>query len=297
MNMYKILLLGDSGVGKTQLLQRYTTKEFDPHGAPTIAFDILNVELQVDADGTLLSPVSSSSALGGTSFETALAEDGKKTAARRGSTSLQPGDSVKVQLWDTAGQERFHAFSNMVFRGAHGALVVYDVTRYETFHSVRKWIEKLKQQCALPGGQSPSVMLVGNKADLVHIRSVPTDEGAKLAKELGVLFVETSALLNTNVEKCFRHLVTNVHAKVTAPSKKRKAKKDGAGGPKPTKKGKGSTAKKPQVDADEDEDDDDEDSDSAPEPTDSKSSRPPKGVDLKPKSNENEPPPKKPCRC
>ncbi|KAJ1427842.1 rab-type small G protein, partial [Ochromonadaceae sp. CCMP2298] len=108
-------------------------------------------------------------------------------------------DRVKLQIWDTAGQERFRSISVSFFRGAHGILLVYDVTDKSSFRSVRDWMKQIKENC----DDDVLVVLVGNKCDLDSERLVPFEEGRKLAEEFRMNFYETSAKCGTNVADCF----------------------------------------------------------------------------------------------
>merc|ERR1711988_883201 len=96
---------------------------------------------------------------------------------------------VKLQLWDTAGQERYHALAPLYYRGASVAVVVYDITRRETFATLQDWVKELKMQ----GPSNILIAVVGNKADLAEKRDVDTQDGQKFASEISGIFAETSA--------------------------------------------------------------------------------------------------------
>eukprot|EP00656_Telonema_subtile_P020481 TRINITY_DN215_c0_g1_i1.p1 TRINITY_DN215_c0_g1~~TRINITY_DN215_c0_g1_i1.p1 ORF type:complete len:205 (+),score=38.22 TRINITY_DN215_c0_g1_i1:261-875(+) len=97
--------------------------------------------------------------------------------------------SIKLQLWDTAGQERYHALAPLYYRGAAVAVVVYDITRRETFGTLKDWVRELKMQ----GPSNILIAVVGNKADLVDSRQVEESAGREFATEINGLFAETSA--------------------------------------------------------------------------------------------------------
>jgi len=97
--------------------------------------------------------------------------------------------SIKLQLWDTAGQERYHALAPLYYRGAAVAVVVYDITRRETFGTLKDWVRELKMQ----GPSNILIAVVGNKADLVDARQVEESAGREFATEINGLFAETSA--------------------------------------------------------------------------------------------------------
>jgi len=107
--------------------------------------------------------------------------------------------SVKFHIWDTAGQEKFKSLTRNYYRNAAGALVVYDITRRESFNNIVKWLEEVKEHC----NTEVAVVLIGNKCDLEEERQVSYKEGETLANENNMLFLETSAKLAQNVEQAF----------------------------------------------------------------------------------------------
>ena len=107
--------------------------------------------------------------------------------------------TIKIQIWDTAGQEAFQAITRTYYKGAIGALLVYDITREETFDHIRKWYDEVK----LNGSKDICCILIGNKKDLEEQRQVKYEEGKRLAEENNLLFLETSAKTAENVQECF----------------------------------------------------------------------------------------------
>ncbi|KAF7822262.1 ras-related protein RABA6b-like [Senna tora] len=101
----------------------------------------------------------------------------------------------------------FRAITSSYYRGALGALLVYDITRRATYESVRKWLRELREY----GNQDMVVILVGNKCDLKESRQVEEEEGRVVAEEEGLCFMETSALQNLNVEEAFLEMITKIH--------------------------------------------------------------------------------------
>uniref|UniRef100_A0A8C6J908 Ras-related protein Rab-25 n=1 Tax=Melopsittacus undulatus TaxID=13146 RepID=A0A8C6J908_MELUD len=163
-----VVLIGESGVGKTNLLSRFTRNEFNHDSRTTI----------------------------GVEFST---------------RSILVGDSVvKAQIWDTAGLERYRAITSAYYRGAVGALVVFDITKHQTYDVVERWLKELYDHAE----PSIVVMLVGNKTDLAQAREVPMEEAKMFADNNGLLFVETSALDSTNVEQAFETILTEIFRKV-----------------------------------------------------------------------------------
>lgn len=163
--LFKVVLIGDSGAGKSSLLSRFTRNEFNFSTKSTIGVEFATRSIRVE----------------------------EKT--------------VKAQLWDTAGQERYRAVTSAYYRGAVGALLVYDVTRRQTFENLDRWIKELREHA----DANVVVMVVGNKADLRHARAVTTDDARFFAEREKTFFMETSALESTNVENAFRELLTQVY--------------------------------------------------------------------------------------
>lgn len=166
--VFKVVLIGESGVGKSNLLSRFTKNEFNHDSRTTI----------------------------GVEFSTRTVE--------------LSGFTIKAQIWDTAGLERYRAITSAYYRGAVGALLVYDITKHLTYESVERWLKELHEH-AVP---NVVVMLVGNKIDLESERSVPTEEAKDFAEKNGLLFLETSALESTNVEAAFNSVLTEIHKAV-----------------------------------------------------------------------------------
>jgi Ras-related protein Rab-2A len=119
---------------------------------------------------------------------------------------------VKLQIWDTAGQESFRSITRSYYRGAAGALLVYDITRRDTFQHLGRWLEEAKQHAQT----SMVILLIGNKNDLEHRRAVSTDEGKAFADANGLLFLETSAKTAYNVEQAFLNTAEEIHSKIQA---------------------------------------------------------------------------------
>lgn len=110
--------------------------------------------------------------------------------------------TVRLQLWDTAGQERFRSLIPSYIRDSTVAVIVYDITNIVSFNQTNKWIDDVRAE----RGNDVIIMLVGNKTDLAEKRQVSIDEGEKKAKELNVMFIETSAKAGYNVKQLFRRV-------------------------------------------------------------------------------------------
>ncbi|KAM3395674.1 ras-related protein YPT3 isoform X1 [Capsicum galapagoense] len=163
--LFKLVLIGDSGVGKSNLLSRFTKNEFNLESKSTIGVEFATKSMNVD------------------------------------------GKVIKAQIWDTAGQERYRAITSAYYRGAVGALLVYDVTRHVTFENVTRWLKELRDHT----DPNIVVMLLGNKSDLRHLVAVSTDEAKSLAEREALYFMETSALEATNVENAFTEVLTQIY--------------------------------------------------------------------------------------
>jgi len=170
--LFKVVLIGDSGVGKSNLLSRFTRNEFSLESKSTIGVEFAARSVSVD------------------------------------------GKSIKAQIWDTAGQERYRAITSAYYRGAVGALLVYDITRHVTFENVERWYKELKDHTDV----NIVVMLVGNKSDLLHLRAVSVEEGQSFAEREGLYFMETSAMDSTNVENSFIQVLTQIYRIVSKRS-------------------------------------------------------------------------------
>ncbi|KDD75000.1 Ras family protein, partial [Helicosporidium sp. ATCC 50920] len=134
------------------------------------------------------------------------------------------GKTIKAQIWDTAGQERYRAITSAYYRGAVGALLVYDITKHVSFDNVERWLKELRDHA----DSNIVIMLVGNKSDLRHLRSVPLDDAKVFCERETLSFIETSALEATNVENAFQRILTEIYHIV---SKKALAAEDAVAAP------------------------------------------------------------------
>uniref|UniRef100_A0A8B9RHL2 Ras-related protein Rab-25 n=1 Tax=Astyanax mexicanus TaxID=7994 RepID=A0A8B9RHL2_ASTMX len=159
--VFKVVLIGESGVGKSNLLSRFTKNEFNHDSRTTIGVEFSTRTVQLN--------------------------------------SL----TIKAQIWDTAGLERYRAITSAYYRGAVGALLVYDISKHLTYESAERWLKELYDHA----DPHIVVMLVGNKSDLASIRSVPTEDAKDFAEKNGLLFMETSALESTNVDIAFNSVL------------------------------------------------------------------------------------------
>ena len=130
------------------------------------------------------------------------------------------GKTIKLQIWDTAGQERFRTITSSYYRGAHGIIVVYDVTDPESFNNVKQRLHEIDRYAC----ENVNKLLVGNKSDLESKRAVQTEQAKEFAESLGIEFLETSAKNATNVEKAFHTMASHIKMRMkSAPVEKKRA--------------------------------------------------------------------------
>ncbi|XP_006626642.1 ras-related protein Rab-27B [Lepisosteus oculatus] len=164
--LIKLLALGDSGVGKTTFLYRYTDNKFNPRFITTVGIDFREKRV-----------VYSTSGPNGTTGKTF---------------------KVHLQLWDTAGQERFRSLTTAFFRDAMGFLLMFDLTSQQSFLNVRNWMSQLQANAYC---ENPDIVLVGNKSDLSDQREVQEKQAKELAEKYGIPYFETSAATGSEVDK------------------------------------------------------------------------------------------------
>ncbi|KAK2353804.1 ras-related protein RABB1c [Trifolium repens] len=117
---------------------------------------------------------------------------------------------IKLRIWDTAGQETFRSITRSYYRGAIGALLVYDITRRETFIHLANWLKDSREHAT----SNIIIMLIGNKSDLTKKRAVSTAEGEKFAKENGLIFMEVSTKSGEKVEEAFVKTARSIYKKI-----------------------------------------------------------------------------------
>jgi Ras-related protein Rab-1A len=162
--LFKLLLIGDSGVGKSCLLLRFADDTYTDSYISTIGVDFKIRTIELD------------------------------------------GKTIKLQIWDTAGQERFRTITSSYYRGAHGIIVVYDITDQESFNNVKQWLQEIERYAC----DNVNKLLVGNKCDLSAKRAVVYETAKEYADQLGIPFLETSAKNATNVEQAFLTMAAEI---------------------------------------------------------------------------------------
>lgn len=166
--LFKLLLIGNSSVGKSCILLRFSDNIFNDNFLPTIGVDfkIRTFDLQ--------------------------------------------SKTIKMQIWDTAGQERFKTITSSYYRGAHGVILVYDITDRQSFKDLENWLLETEKHAS----EDIVKILVGNKNDLESSRVVTYNEGKNYAMNNGMEFIETSAKVNVNIEEAFFTIARKIKEKV-----------------------------------------------------------------------------------
>ena len=162
--LFKLILIGDSCVGKSNILLKYLKNEFDPNSRATVGVEFGTKNIIIN------------------------------------------NKKIKIQIWDTAGQERYRSITSAYYKGAKGALIVYDITRKCTFDNIDKWISDLK----LNGDKNICIVILGNKSDLDDKREVSKGDGIKKSEMYKTAFLETSALNGDNIGKAFDEIIEQI---------------------------------------------------------------------------------------
>lgn len=158
---YKLILGGEGAVGKTSMVHRFVEDSFETDYKATIGTSIMKKECDFESLNS----------------------------------------SVRFVIWDLAGQAQFQRVRQSYLANARAGILVYDVTRKETYDKIKDWYDEIKSNT-----KEISMILVGNKIDLVEDREVSTEEGKELAEELNLSYIETSAKTGENIEDAFRML-------------------------------------------------------------------------------------------
>ncbi|KAG5979452.1 hypothetical protein E4U43_006890 [Claviceps pusilla] len=247
----KLVCIGDSGCGKSSLTIRLCEGRFSPHHDVTIGVEfgsrIVPVGPPHSKPAPLLRPSSTATTSSAAAATTANITTTTTTATDDATTTHTPSDGLpepprdtsnmpqkhmKLSLWDTAGQETYKSVTRSYFRGASGALLVFDLSRKHTFQHVTDWLNDLRQ-IAEP---DIVVVLVGNKADLTHQddnkRQVTRHEAEQWARRNGVMeYVETSAKSGENVENAFMRVAERIYQNIQAGKYDLNDRRSGVKGP------------------------------------------------------------------
>ena len=163
--VFKILLLGDSEVGKSCFLMRYSENVFIENYITTIGLDYKLKTVKLDT-----------------------------------------GKTIKVQLWDTAGQDKYRTIAKNYYKGSHGILLLYDITKQSSFDNIREWVRDIKEEVS----EKAIIFLIGNKIDMDEQRKITKEKGEELAEEYKIPFFEASAKSGENVDEVFKALYNKI---------------------------------------------------------------------------------------
>ena len=163
--IFKILMLGDSEVGKSCFLMRYSDNVFVENYITTIGLDYKLKTIKLDS-----------------------------------------GKVIKVQLWDTAGQDKYRTIAKNYYKGSHGILLLYDITKISSFENIREWIQDIRLEVS----PKSIIFLIGNKIDLTDQRKISKEQGEELAEEFKIPFFEASAKSGENVDEVFKALYEKI---------------------------------------------------------------------------------------
>lgn len=186
--LFKILIIGNSGAGKSCMLLRFADDSYTESFITTIGVDFKIRTLDLE------------------------------------------GKIAKLQIWDTAGQERFRTITSSYYRGAHGIILVYDITSRESFDNIKIWLN----ECDRYASDNVKKILVGNKCDLVSKREVSYQEALEFANSRGLELIETSAKNSANIDSAFISIANKIK-EVTLCTKPAKKKEFGITTPVPPK--------------------------------------------------------------
>jgi len=166
--LFKIILIGNSSTGKTNIVSRLTRNEFNTDSRSTIGVEFATYDTVIDKN------------------------------------------KIRLQIWDTAGQERYRAISKCYYRSVSGVIAVFDISKYDTFESIDQWMNELNETVS----HDMILILVGNKCDLEQKRAVPRDVAIDYANKRHMIYFETSASNNINIQAVFDKLASEMYNKL-----------------------------------------------------------------------------------
>ena len=177
----KLIIVGDSGVGKTNLITRFASDKFNQNSKATIGVEFIYKTLKIN------------------------------------------NEIFKIEIWDTAGQERYKSITSAYYKGAKGAIVVYDITSEQSFRNIEIWIHEVKGKAL----NNLQIMIIGNKTDLYKERKISKEQGIQKAKTLNLNLFEASALDKTNVNEAFNCLLKEIYLNIKNISRNNEANNEG----------------------------------------------------------------------
>ncbi|CAG9334088.1 unnamed protein product [Blepharisma stoltei] len=173
----KVVVLGESGVGKSSVVLRFITNVFNPTSEATLGASFVGKAL---------------------SFNDKI---------------------LKFNIWDTAGQEKYHSLAKMYYRDADAAIMVYDITKRDSFNGLKKWYEELKEN----GPRDIVVAIAGNKEDLVENEAVSPQDAKAYADSIGAIFRKTSAKTCTGIDQIFKDIALKIFPELKEEARSRRS--------------------------------------------------------------------------
>ena len=177
----KLIIVGDSGVGKTNLITRFASDKFEKNSKATIGVEFIYKTLKINKD------------------------------------------IFKIEMWDTAGEERYKSITTAYYKGAKGAIIVYDITSEQSFNNIETWIHEVKGKSS----NNLQILIIGNKSDLYKDRKISLEKGIEKAKSLNLHLFEASALDKTNVKEAFYCLFKEIYLDIKNKSRSNANNSDG----------------------------------------------------------------------
>ena len=187
-NKVKLVTLGESGVGKSSLILQAVKGQFHEVPMPTIGAAFLNKEVKLEGE--------------------------KEVNVEGGKEVMMQGEKVEFDIWDTVGQERFHSILPLYYRGANAAIIVYNITKRDTFERAKEWVEELERNTS----KDIVIAFIGNKVDLAESRNVTYDEVKTYAEDNQLILMETSAKTALNVDNMFLSIAKKLPRKKVSTS-------------------------------------------------------------------------------
>ena len=151
----KILIVGDSSVGKTNFINRFIENKFNNNYMTTSGIDLKTANLEIK------------------------------------------NKNIRIQIWDTAGQEKYKAITKNLFLKVMGAIIIFDITNEKSFNNLKNWVQMVKEEC----GPHMTIIIVGNKSDLIEQRKINEEEVIAYANKQKLDYIETSCKTGENVKK------------------------------------------------------------------------------------------------
>jgi small GTP-binding protein len=194
-NTFRVLLLGDSSVGKTCILLRYDDETFTENHISTIGVDYITKIIET---------------------ENVYLKDNKEL------DNKNKNKNIKLQIWDTAGQDKFRCITKNYFRGSNGIMLIFDITNPLSLKNIKNWVNQIRESLS----DEVCITLIGNKSDLDNKRIINFEDAEKIAKDFNMDYYETSAKMNINIKEAFKNLMEKMLNKYNEKLEKEKEDKN-----------------------------------------------------------------------